>query len=111
MVNGCSLADSHALYAIKQADSTSGLLNDFAILTISLAPSASCAANFGTSAVTVVGEGATLKVNVVASGGCTYQAATDAPWIQILSGGYGSGNGTLTYLVRPNAGGQNRHLA
>jgi hypothetical protein len=97
-------AASTFLYAVDEADSTSGLLNDFAIQVIPMAAS-TCAVSVNSSLnVTVSGDGAMGTANIGGPPTCTYQASTDSGWLQIVSGGYGSGNGTLTYLARANPG-------
>src|SRR5262249_22655361 len=47
--------------------------------------------------------GATGTVNVNAAVGVTWSSASNAPWINVISGS-GSGNGTVTYSVFPNTG-------
>ncbi len=93
-----------ALYAVMQADASSGLTNDFAIQVIPLANPPACAPSFGTSTATATAAGGLGSASITAAGTCIYQASSDSPWLQIVSGGYGSGNGTLTYIVRPNTG-------
>jgi hypothetical protein len=44
------------------------------------------------------------SVNINSSAECRYNAASQVSWIQIVSGGYGSGNGALKYIVRANNG-------
>jgi len=43
-------------------------------------------------------------VAVTAGGGCAWTAASNAPWITIVGGASGSGNGTVTYSVAPYTG-------
>jgi hypothetical protein len=97
-------ASSTFLYAVDEADSTSGLLNDFAIQTIPITP-LQCTVSINSSLnLTIGGDGAMGTANISAAPTCTYQASVDSSWLQVISGGYGSGNGTLTYLVRANPG-------
>lgn len=44
------------------------------------------------------------SVKVFAPAGCSWTAASSASWITINSGASGSGNGTVTYTIAPNAG-------
>ena len=60
-----------------------------------------CPLSVGATVVNFSGEGGAGNVNVVAGGGCSWQGATFANWIQITSGTQ-SGNGTLTFNVQPN---------
>lgn len=43
-------------------------------------------------------------VTVTAAGSCTWRAVSDVPWITVLSGATGSGNGTVTYRVAAHRG-------
>jgi len=95
-------ADSTALIVVKQADATAGFLNDYAVQRIPLSPSGDCGATFDTSSVDVPAEGATGSVKINAPAGCVYQPTSLAPWITIVSGGLGSGNGALQWAVAAN---------
>jgi uncharacterized protein (TIGR03437 family) len=96
-------AASTELYVLMQADKTSGLLNDFALERIPLSVPASCGAAFASATANVAATGSQGAIKITAAPDCSYQATTRSSWIQIVSGGYGSGNGTLTYAARPNA--------
>ena len=95
---------STSLYVVMQADGSSGLLNDFAVQVFPVGNPQACAPAFGTAAVTLPASGTVASVDIKAPATCIYQATTNADWIQILSGGYGSGNGTLNFIARPNPG-------
>ena len=95
---------STALYVVVQADLSSGFVNDFAVQTISLAQPFPCGASFASPNAEVISSGVSGTVDIVASPACRYQAVS-APWIEVVSGSYGSGNTTLRYIVRPNPGG------
>jgi uncharacterized protein (TIGR03437 family) len=95
-------AASTELYVVMEADQNSGLLNDFALQRVSLGAPTPCGAAFQSGSAQVASAGGTGSVKIVASPTCIYQASTTSPWIQILSGGYGSGNGTLSYAVQAN---------
>jgi uncharacterized protein (TIGR03437 family) len=99
---------STQLYVLMEADQNSGLLNDFAFYRISLGAPVPCGAAFQSSTDRVPASGSKSSVQVAATPACIYEATTTSPWIQIVSGGYGSGNGTLTYLARPNYGSASR---
>jgi hypothetical protein len=90
------------LYVLNQADATSGLLKDFAIEKASLVTPNSCTVTLAHVAPTVSRAGSTGTVDITASSDCIYEAHSDAPWIKLISGYYGSGNTQLTYLTRPN---------
>jgi len=93
-----------ALYVVMQADSSSGLLNDFAIQVYPLTGLAACAPAFSSPSVTAAATGTIGTVSITAPASCIYQASSTANWIQAVSGAYGSGNGVLTYIIRPNQG-------
>ena len=54
------------------------------------------------AAVTLGADGATESVDMITAAGCNWTAATSTPWITIVSGGSGSGNGTIVFSVAPN---------
>jgi hypothetical protein len=95
---------SSSLYVVEEADSTSGLLNDFAVETIPMSNPPACSASFAAVSQEVIAAGSLGSVGIVAAPGCQYQATSNADWIQVVSGGNGSGNGTLTWIARPNTG-------
>jgi uncharacterized protein (TIGR03437 family) len=47
-------------------------------------------------------------IGVVANGGCTWTAVSNAPWLTITSGSSGSGTGTLAYSVASNTAAASR---
>lgn len=99
-------AASTELIVLSQADSKSGLLNDFSVYRIPLNTSPqACGAVFDTSSANIVSTGSQATVSIAAPATCIYQATTSTPWLTIVSGGYGSGNGKLTYAAAANPGG------
>ena len=94
------------LYAIHQADSSSGLLNDFAVFTLNFPPAA-CNTSLPSNTATAPGAGGLLSVQVTTAANCAYQASTNDSWIQ-LPLPYGGGPTTLSYQVRPNRTGTSR---
>src|SRR5205809_12784 len=77
-------AGSTALYVVVQADQSSGLLNDFSVQTISLAPADACGALFNVSSAEVVADGEIGTVRISAASSCGYEAVSTSPWIQII---------------------------
>ena len=73
-------ADSTALYVIVQADQSSGVLNDFSVQTISLAPAAACGASFNLSSAEAVADGAIGTVSISAQSSCRFGTKMPAPW-------------------------------
>ncbi len=100
--------DSSVLYVVMEADSTSGLLNDFAIQTIRLANPTICSATFTASSATSIASGGIGPVGIASGTDCSFSAVSNDDWITLVSGYYGSGPSTLTYLVRPNSQSQPR---
>lgn len=101
-------ADGSKLFAVVEADASSGLLNDYAVQTIDVPNATACNVTLSSTAAGAVGSGAPGSVGITAGTGCMYSAVSDSSWIQVISGGYGSGDGTLQYIVRPNANSQSR---
>lgn len=101
-------ADGSKLFTVVEADASAGLLNDYAVQTIDLVNAAACNVTLASTSVSAIGSGAPGSVGITAGTGCMYSAVSSAPWIQVISGGYGSGNGTLQYIVRPNPDPQSR---
>jgi hypothetical protein len=97
---------STALYVVTQVDATSGLLNPYAVQIFPLSNPPPCAPTFNAASTTLPATGTTATVGITAPATCIYQASSGVNWIQLISGAYGSGNGTLSYLVRPNSGAQ-----
>ena len=84
-------------YIVVQADSSSGIANDYGLVTIdctgatvSLTPSTSDAS----------GAGGQVSLTVTGSAGCAWTAQSDVEWLQTTSTGVG--NGTILVNVRAN---------
>jgi hypothetical protein len=97
-------AASTALLVLEQADTSSGMLYDFRLHIIPMTPPSSCGAAFASTMAQVTASGSIESVNITASAECGYDAESQSPWIEIVSGGYGSGDGVLKYIVRANNG-------
>lgn len=95
-------ADSTELIVVKQADASSGILNDYAVQRIPLSAREACGANFGTGSLDVPAEGTTGSVKITAPVSCVYQATSLVSWITIVSGGLASGDGTLQWAAAAN---------
>ena len=91
------------LFVLMQGQTSSGAPSGFAVQTFSLAAPAPCGATLASSTATVIAAGALGAVGVTDSATCTYQATSNSSWLQLVSGGYGAGNGTLTYIARANS--------
>ncbi|MBE7157049.1 MAG: BACON domain-containing protein [Rhodospirillales bacterium] len=94
---------SSFLLVITQADAKASLLQDFALERIDLKKGQSCQAQFGNDgSLSVRGAGSLVTVPILSSTDCVFTATSNASWITIASGGYGSGDTSLELLVRPN---------
>ena len=68
---------------IVQADQSSGVLNDFSVQTISLAPAAACGASFNLSSAEAVADGAIGTVSISAPSSCCFGTKMPAPWLSL----------------------------
>ena len=59
----------------------------------------SCSYTLGSYNVTLGAAGGAGTVAVVAGAGCSWTAASNAPWLTVTSGSSGNGNGTVGYFV------------
>lgn len=62
----------------------------------------SCPITLSTSSSLFTNTGGTGSVSFTASGGCSWTARSNAPWVQITSPSNGSGNGSVSYVVASN---------
>jgi hypothetical protein len=95
-------SDSSWLFAVMQADTASGLLNDYAVYRIQLANPAPCSPAFSAATAAVGALGGPATVDVQAPVDCRYSVGSSVPWISIVSPPDGAGNMTLNYAVRAN---------
>ena len=93
-------SSGNRLFAIVQADPTSGLLNDYAIYTVSL--DRNCSTSLGISAVNVPAAGGNHTVQVTADAGCAWKANSTASWLTISGNAFSAGPAAITYIVDPN---------
>ena len=68
----------------------------------------SCSYSISPTSKSFTASGGTASVNVTAASGCSWNSSSNASWILILSGGSGTGNGTVGYAVLPNPNGASR---
>lgn len=100
--------DSSRLYVVAQADSTSNLANGWGVEVFDIGSTATCGVTLASSSLSIASSGGYASVAVTATPDCIYAATTNQPWISLASGAYGSGKGTLQWIVRPNAQLQSR---
>jgi hypothetical protein len=65
-------------------------------------PTPSCTYSITPSSQSFGAVGGTSSVNVYTQSGCAWSAASNQNFISVLSGSFGSGNGTVTYYVDQN---------
>src|SRR5207245_7155698 len=70
-------AAGNRLFAVVQADQTSGLLNDYAIYTVSV--NGGCNTSLNASSVNVTAAGGNFSAIVTANAGCAWKATSSAP--------------------------------
>src|SRR5262245_56069830 len=67
-------------------------------------PPTSCSYSISPGNTKIGRPGGTGSISVSTSSGCAWTASSGSSWITITSGASGSGNGSVTFLVAPNAG-------
>lgn len=100
--------DDTRLFAVVQADATSNLSNSFAVEVLNLANPLPCTVQLGQTSQNVDGAGSLGSVAITATPDCFHTATNSVDWIVLASGAFGSGNGTVQWIVRPNYGAQPR---
>ncbi len=93
-------ASGNRLFAVVQADQTSGLLNDYAIYTVSL--NGGCNTSLDNSIVNAAAAGGNFTLNVTADAGCAWKATSSASWLTISANALSAGSATVSYVVDPN---------
>jgi hypothetical protein len=71
---------------------------------IQTAPSQTCSSSMSLSSESFTPNGGGGSVDVIAGSTCGWTASSNMGWVTIISGGNGTGNGTVNYSVAPNAG-------
>jgi uncharacterized protein (TIGR03437 family) len=100
--------DSSRLYVVAQADSTSNLANGWGVEVFNIASPAACSVILASPYLSIASSGGYASVAITATPDCIYTATTNQPWISFGSGAFGSGNGTLEWIARPNTQSQSR---
>jgi hypothetical protein len=62
-----------------------------------------CSLALSPTSATVSAQGGQAMANVTAPATCPWFTKTTVPWVSVSSGGSGTGNGTVSYSVDPNA--------
>ncbi|MGE5805466.1 MAG: BACON domain-containing protein [Ignavibacteria bacterium] len=73
---------------------------------ISTAPA--CSISLSEYSKPFISTGGTGTISVTAGNGCSWSAVSQAAWITVITGISGTGNGTITYSVKPNTTSQQR---
>ena len=95
-------ASSTSLIIVTQADPSAALELDYAVEVVDMTKTNSCTASFAIPSVSAPAIGGYATTQIDSGTDCLFTAASNVPWIVLSSGYYGSGNTTLTYLLRPN---------
>jgi hypothetical protein len=84
-------------YVVVQADSTSGIVNDYGLVTIDCTNAVYL---LWPSTTDAPGDGGTISFTAGSNSGCVWTAKSSDEWLQTTSTGVGSG--TVSVNVRPN---------
>ena len=63
-----------------------------------------CSFSLSTTTIPITSAGGTATIGITAPGGCSWTAASNATFITITAGAFGTGNGTVTISVTPSGG-------
>jgi uncharacterized protein (TIGR03437 family) len=94
--------DSSRLYVVAQADATSNLANGWAVEILNIGSPTPCSVTLASPSLSIASFGGYASVAIGATPDCIYRATTNQSWISFGSGIFGSGKGTLQWIVRPN---------
>jgi len=75
---------------------------------LSIAEATMCTYLLSSQAQSFLASGGSGSVSIAAEMGCSWTAASNAPWLSISSGGTGTGNGTVNYAVSANPNSSSR---
>jgi uncharacterized protein (TIGR03437 family) len=100
--------DETRLFVVVQADATSNLSNNFGVEVINIGTPPVCAVQLAASSLTADAAGSLGSVALKATPDCFYSAKSNVDWINLAGSSFGSGNGTVQWIVRPNYTAQSR---
>ncbi len=80
------------------------------LVTQAATPTGNCSYSIDSPGQSVAASGASANIVVSATGSCGWSAASLAPWISIVGGSNGNGNGVVTFTAAPNPGPQRQGL-
>jgi len=91
-------------YGVKASNSPQSVTLTIAGVPFTVNQVTSCLFGLTPASTNVAAAGASGNFAIgVTQSSCSWTATSNAPWLQILSGGGGTGNGTVNYSVLPNA--------
>ena len=100
--------DATQLYVVVQADSTPNSANTYGVEIVNIASPPACSVSLAGATLNISSAGGPASLAVSATPDCLYNATSNAPWIVLANGAFGSGNGTLQWAVEPNPSSQPR---
>ncbi len=95
-------ADGQYVHVVGQVDTSSGLQNDYVVYTYRLDGQPSCLVTLAPTTLTAGYAGQTEAATVTAAADCYWRIKSDTAWLQPVATTEGSGNGSFTFIVRPN---------
>ncbi len=96
------LLDGRVYYFAATAYNASGIESEYSNEATCSTPTG-CAYSISPTTQSFGASGGTASVAVSTQSGCSWSAASGISWITIVSGGSGTGNGTVGYTVSPNS--------
>jgi hypothetical protein len=111
-VQGDTVGTNFTQFSINSPALTNGLRLDAAfpsaICSSGAGPCAACVYQVAPASLSVPAKATTGSLAVTTSAGCNWTAASNAPWLTVLSGAAGSGNGTVQIRAASNESGSAR---
>ena len=95
---------TYALATNTTAQARTGAIQVFGqTFTITQAGAPACSFSVSPGALNVPASGGSANVSVTATNSCSWSATAGDGAVQITTGAYGSGNGTVAFMAQPNA--------
>ena len=105
---GAATGSGSATVTLAVAESTGAARNGTVTIagrTVTVSQGAGCTFAIASESAHIAAGGGTGAVTVTAPGGCAWSASSNVPWITIIQGAAGSGNGSVQFSVAATTGG------